>query len=236
MGRRVGCQVSTRTPGAVGLTTTLRGAGIAVMLLVIAYLAGRRGGTKAPASSAVVAEQVIPSSFDLIKELNAHAGRLATLLTIVVVVTSFSLANGPIHDALVAFDPSAHGFLYGALVLLAFCVFGGVVAVLGAMNPALPLSPDDEQQWRDLIARKRSQNAEAAIDISGSLLSLLWAWIVVYTKIDYQIPVGVLAVPVIPAIGLWFLGNNEQLGRWHGRPPSPAKQRPWWRFWRPTRP
>ena len=163
--------------------TTLGTTGVAVMLLLIAYLAGRRGGTKAPVSP--VAQQVTPSSFALVQELNAHADRLATLLTVVVVVTSFSLVNGPIHDALVSFDPSAHGFLYGALFLLGWCLFGGIVAVLGAMNPALPLSTDDEQQWRDLIARKRSENTETAINISGSLLSLLGAWIVVYVQIGW---------------------------------------------------
>lgn len=215
--------------------TTLGTTGVAVMLLLIAYLAGRRGGTKAPVSP--VAQQVTPSSFALVQELNAHAGRLATLLTVVVVVTSFSLVNGPIHDALVSFDPSAHGFLYGALFLLGWCLFGGIVAVLGAMNHALPLSTDDEQQWRDLIARKRSENTETAINISGSLLSLLGAWIVVYVQIASQIPqkppdVGALAVLVIPAIGLSFLSHSERLARWHGRPPSPAKRRPWWAIWR----
>jgi hypothetical protein len=79
-----------------------------------------------------------PPEFDLIKELNGHAARLATLLGLVVAAVAFSLGNGPLKDSLTSFDLSAHAFVYGALVVVGLCVFFGGASVLNVLTPAIP--------------------------------------------------------------------------------------------------
>jgi hypothetical protein len=58
----------------------------------------------------------------MVKELNGHAGRLATLLGLVVAATALSLGNGPLNTALTHFDLPTNALVYGSLVLAGVCV------------------------------------------------------------------------------------------------------------------
>jgi hypothetical protein len=194
----------------------LSGVGIGLVFLV-AYCAGRQDRTKSPVS--FVTDQVTPTNFDLLKELNAHVGRLATVLAIVVAATSFTLANGPIRDALSSFNVATHGHVYGMLLLLGATLWIGTQSVMGAMTPALPLVRDDEKHWTDLVARRTTQSMQAAVSVSFSASCLLLAWIFSYLPL---LASGELAIAVLSAVGM---GLYLQLER------SIVKRTPWWRFW-----
>jgi hypothetical protein len=135
-----------------------------------------------------------PSYFDVVKEMNAHVGRLATLFGLLVAGTTFTLANGPIHETLNAPSPA----ITFQLFLLAFdLVFGGV-SVLAAMDPAVPIYLADEAAWTRLIIQKR----HLCTWILGAILATLCVLISLWGEPFYR---GVeLSVNVVAgANGLW---------------------------------
>jgi hypothetical protein len=122
--------------------------------------AGANGMTAQPPGSK--AEWKPPPEFDVIKELNGHAGRLATLLGLVVAASALSLSNDPIKDTLVKFDLSAHPVVYGALALAGLCLFIGLISVIRALDPAASVAA-----WVRLPQRAyRSRNSRCC---SGTL-------------------------------------------------------------------
>ncbi len=133
-----------------------------------------------------------PALFDVVKELNAHAGRLATLLGLIVAASSFSLTNGPIHDALLQLDFDKHALLYGCVVSVAMDLFGGAMSVLYAMDPALPATLISVDRWQTLIKEKTRRCARAKFAVITSLIGLFAAWSVVYSDYEFW-PCGIPA-------------------------------------------
>jgi hypothetical protein len=56
--------------------------------------------------------------FDLVKELNAHAGRLAALSGVLIAATALSFADGPVHDAIANGTVDRFWLAYTALLAL----------------------------------------------------------------------------------------------------------------------
>jgi len=161
----------------------------------------------------------MPTPFDALKELNAHAGRVATLLGLLLAATSLSLANGPVHDAVVLFNPSAHGFMYGLLIVLGFTLYGGVLGVTAAMNNALPMAMDDEQQWTELVVRKRLQVSQALWITWASVSALMAVWVVAYVDITQRLPstsndAGTAAMILVPVVASWCGWQYKRIARW----------------------
>src|SRR5439155_15956241 len=94
----------------------------------------------------------LPALVDNVKEMNAHAGRLATVLAFVLTATSFSLTAGPVHDALVAPFDLKNALVYVALIVLASGFTWGAVAAVMALQPAIPREhAETTHAWRDLL-------------------------------------------------------------------------------------
>jgi hypothetical protein len=122
-----------------------------------------------------------PPEFELIKELNGHAGRLATLLGLVVAALALSMSNGPIKDALTGFDLSAHAFVYGALLLAGLCIYSGAISAINALDPAAPVlhrgqrARDlDDHEWLKLVIVKQFWTTEAVGYILGIFMGFFW--------------------------------------------------------------
>src|SRR5690349_18305756 len=93
-------------------------------------------------------DESVPSGFDVVKELNAHAGRLASVLGFLVAGTSFTFTNGAVRDAL-ALPSQGRLPVYLALAWLGLSLFGATAYVLAAMHPPLPRYMR-EQTWQGL--------------------------------------------------------------------------------------
>lgn len=174
-----------------------------------------------------------PPEFDLIKELNGHAGRLGTLLGLVVAASALSLSNGPIKDALTNFDLSAHAFLYGALIVVGTCIFIAFSAVANALDPATPIlqlgqraGDIDEHEWVKLVIWKQHWTIQAAGFVLSTMLALLLAWLLAYTAINFSWmdpTMSAIAVLVTAGSGLWVMSNAANGVREIRQTPIPAE-------------
>jgi hypothetical protein len=88
--------------------------------------------------------------FDVVKELNAHAGRLATLIGLLLAASTFSLTNGLIHDAIASVNVERYSLLYGCLAALGLNLFGSLTSVLRALDPVVPTRLSDPNAWAAL--------------------------------------------------------------------------------------
>lgn len=88
--------------------------------------------------------------FDVLKEVNAHAGRLATFLGLVVGATTFSLKSGALRDAVTAADRQ-HVSVYAMLALVALALGRAVLFALRALDPPLPLTLFDPMALAAMI-------------------------------------------------------------------------------------
>src|SRR2546423_2730500 len=116
-----------------------------------------------------------PSDFDVVKELNAHTGRLATALGIAFASGSLSLGNGPIHDAL-ATTRTEYWPVYVALIFYALDLAASGFFLLNAMEPPLP----QNASWKDCINTKQSSGAVAAYLLLAAFLAIGLAWVLAY--------------------------------------------------------
>jgi hypothetical protein len=108
------------------------------------------GKSEGPANSSQPAPEAMwkpPSLFEVVKEQNAHARGLLAGLGLVSAASTFSVANGAVHDALMAADK---GFTYGmaviALILLALNLMLGFLSASSVMEPAIPIDINSEPE------------------------------------------------------------------------------------------
>jgi hypothetical protein len=133
-----------------------------------------------------------PPEFELIKELNGHAGRLATLLGLVVAALALSMSNGPIKDALTGFDLSAHAFVYGALLLAGLCIYSGAISVINALDPAAAVLHRgqrarelDDHEWAKACHRQTVlDNRGCRLHLGHLSWGLFLAWFFAYAHIN----------------------------------------------------
>jgi hypothetical protein len=183
-------------------------AGIVVILLVVAFLAGRKTSTKAPLST--VPKQVMPSSFELVKELNAHAGRLLTLLGLLAAATTFSLGSGAIRDVLAANQPGPRNVaIFVVIALLAMNLLQGFLLTAGALDPAVPVDAQKETEWAQLLESKHYMSFLASWTALVGLMCLGAAWYLSGTD-TALLPVHVL-LPI--SLGLLTLTPAVRQGR-----------------------
>jgi hypothetical protein len=123
-----------------------------------------------------------PPYFDLVKELNGHAGRLASLLAFVVAVLVFSTANGPIHDQIAANALGTETLV--VLLITAVLIFLGAASVGIAMHPPVAYDRNNEQEWARLVTRKQGQTTVAALSVLGALFGAVTAEVSAYGQTD----------------------------------------------------
>jgi len=113
-----------------------------------------------------------PSEVDLVREINGHIGRLATLLGLMFTAASLSLATGPFRQL----DRPPSGSIYVAWVLLALHLGAAALSVLRGMNPAVPQLGSRRQDWANLLKTKQRWADAFALTMYGALFALGAAW------------------------------------------------------------
>jgi hypothetical protein len=147
-----------------------------------------------------------PAPWELVKELNAHAGRLATLLGLLLTATSLTIATGPIHDAIGAADISAHGVLYALLIMLGISLLALSRSVIVVLEPPLPIPKDGEYDWSGLIAKKRQESSSAAALAGVTVWALLLVWVTGPVNLFQKQPVlNVGAAIVLLIMAGWII-------------------------------
>jgi len=117
-----------------------------------------------------------PPVFDLVKEMNGHAGRPATFLTLFLAATIFSVGNGPVHEALYQTPDLSYVLLIVMLCLLVWDLSIGLISVLVAMEPAVEPIQASRQSWESLLETKH-RNCERAFNaFSASVMALIGVW------------------------------------------------------------
>lgn len=117
-----------------------------------------------------------PSAFDLVKEMNAQAGRLATFLGLLLASTTFSVGNGPVHEALYQTHDVSYLLLIIMLCLLAWDLSIGFLSVLLAMDPAVESIQASRQSWESLLEVKHRYCQRAFNASIASAMALGGAW------------------------------------------------------------
>jgi hypothetical protein len=143
---------------------------------------------------------------EIVKELNSHAGRLATLLGFVLTATSISLGNAPIHDDLIKPDAS-HTLIYLSLVLIALVLIGGVAAVGSALQPPLPEDKDmsNQHEWNRLKEHKRAKSRIASLSVFLGVIGLITVW----TSAVTETGVGGQILPLVAFLALLVVGAGS---------------------------
>ncbi len=118
-----------------------------------------------------------PSAFDLVKEMNAHAGRLATFLTLFLTATTFTIGLGPVHEALYQTPDSSYVLLIGMLGLLGWNLSIGLISVLTAMHPAVEPVQASRQSWESLLEEKHRCCQRAFTAFEASVMALIGVWV-----------------------------------------------------------
>src|SRR5438270_558840 len=122
-----------------------------------------------------------PPEFEIVKELNAHAGRIATSLAFLLAAGSISIANGAIRDIL----SRPAGTLQPVSVSLALSgmsLIAGIMFLAFAFEPAVPLNLKDISAWCRLLERKRRYSEIALGAVVSSVFGLLAAWAGAYIE------------------------------------------------------
>jgi len=147
---------------------------VIVIAAAVGYFCGRKGTTNTPAKpvqalSAALPNNV-PSSFDIVKELNTHAGRLATVLAFVLAATTFSLSIGPVHDTISRIPVEL------ALSVLGVSLGVAAITMISLLESPVPPDLDNSLLWGQLIARKKTEISQVVIAILTGIVSLIAAW------------------------------------------------------------
>jgi len=119
-------------------------------------------GSSKPVKAAAPEEWKPPPLFEVVKELNAHAGRLLTSLALLLTATAFSLSNGQIRDVLPATDrvPQRTSTII-LLLLLATNLIAGFMSINAALQPPVPIDVTSEAGWAQLVISKRGDSIAA---------------------------------------------------------------------------
>jgi hypothetical protein len=141
-----------------------------------------------------------PSDFEVVKELNANAGRLATALGFLPAAASNSLSTGPLHfaDTTISAAPGLKSDgVYAALALVGVGLLFSVTALGSAMQPTIPDRPQEHVRWTDLIARKTALSEAADYLIFGCCVGLIAAWSLIVS----------FSLTGLPDICMWVIGG-----------------------------
>jgi hypothetical protein len=155
-----------------------------------------------------------PLDFDVVKELNSHVGRVATLLGLLIAATTFSLGSSSIREPLASFDYSAFWgdlaayFDIAGLTLLALLYTGAsllcsAAAVLRVLWNPIPDQATNREAWRLHIVRTSALIRLAVLGLAVSAWYLAVAWMAV--GLWYSQGVGVGGVQRV-ILALWVYG------------------------------
>jgi len=170
-----------------------------------------------------------PPLFELVKELNAHAGRLLTLLGLLVTATAFSLSNGLIRDALVSGHQPQSGATNIVLILLALNLMIGFFAVAAALQPPVPMDVTSEADWTQLVTDKHDNNLDTTWAAFVGIGCLGSAWFLASPDVPSTPPILQIGLPIVFAC-FTVLPHLRSLKRWPwlwsrpapgGAPPRP---------------
>lgn len=163
------------------LVSITGGAVVAYLLLerATALVAGSRAALPAEPPVAGLSGWKPPSHFDVLKELNAQTGRLATLVGLLVAAITFTTANGPLREVLTNPSQLSGNRLARVVdvILLAWDLGVAAVGAALAMYQAVPTEVDHEDAWKKLIARKRGWCRLTEIAIPFTLGALMTVWL-----------------------------------------------------------
>ena len=139
--------------------------------------------------------RAVPPTFDVVKELNGQAGRLATVYALMLTFFAFTVAAQPIKDGLAGMaNPivapttlSTSGLISVGLsaAILIGLVFGGATLAIGllvvidALEPAVPAERVlEEQSWAHLLRHKRRMCGVAVALLRLAITALLLVWVI----------------------------------------------------------
>ena len=80
----------------------------------------------------------VASEFDVVKELNAHLGRIGTVLRLMTTAAAVTVWVGPTHDALASIPAQGPSAVSTALVSLGANLAFGMLFLLMGMDPPIP--------------------------------------------------------------------------------------------------
>ena len=145
----------------------------------------------------------------MVKELNNHAGRLASALGLFATLAVVSFSLGPLHEKTISLDPTAFGRLFsnpgatvGGLTLEVVAVVGlvgftglALIEVFGAVQDPAAFPLDSDSSMERLIRHKTLTINRASRFLGASFLALLLAWIslVIEPGSLLDVAVGVVA-------------------------------------------
>ena len=174
----------------------------ALLIVTGVWLKVRVGRRRAAPDLGCTVKFAPPTVIEIVKELNSHAGRVASMLGFVLAATSISLGNGPIHDDLVKPDTS-HTLIYFSLVLIALVFIGGVAAVGSALQPPLPtdMQMSDQHEWDRLKQHKRAQSRIASLSVFLGVIGLIAVWTSAFTETG----AGGQILPVVAGVTLFVV-------------------------------
>ena len=136
-----------------------------------------------------------PSEFDQLKEVNAGAGRLATLAGLLLAATTFTASNpifqqllsravgglsGLLAPASSSFQQLASGAMGFATIITfsaaTFWIVFGLISILRALEPALP-EGDDRTLWESMLRHKRWECRQSMNLFRRATMAHVFTWI-----------------------------------------------------------
>jgi hypothetical protein len=122
-----------------------------------------------------------PSNFELLKELNAHAGRICTLVGFLLATISLSLATGPIHDA-ISSPSTEYKPIYFALEYLGLNMLIVVQGLIHALQPSIPEHFQDDGAYHALVLQKQTIYKRISPLLGSAVILLSAAWVLAYSQ------------------------------------------------------
>lgn len=115
-----------------------------------------------------------PSTFDALREINAHVGRQVTLLGFTIAVTSL-LGVGPLKPAVQSLNLSEYWFVYLLLAIMATSSLYAAEHIYHALEPPIPVDTGDENDWYLLLFRKRRHSRLVSPALAIAIMSVVTA-------------------------------------------------------------
>jgi hypothetical protein len=188
--------------------------------------------------------------FDALREVNAQAGRLATVTGLSWAAFSFSIQQDPLHSllrpkllqALVAlkvapddFWPTDAPHIVSLLVSMVIVSLGvAVFSTLASLGYAIPVGEQHRQQCTRLVRDKSLYCLMTLVSVGGAFIVYMFAWLVAINATDEStIVLGKYIVVISPFIYILTLvyllrDRNRLFPEIHGRRGKTKT----WVFWR----
>jgi hypothetical protein len=152
-----------------------------------------------------------PNEFDLVKELNAHAGRLGTIIGLMFTAAVLIVTNSPMRETLRLGQPeNSTGTTWTLLVLgilgaVAVSIMNGMLEVMLIQQPPFPLRWRDREHWAASVAYKHNRCIVGTGYIAFTIPALIVVWGLAYLAatsapqwvgIALAIALGVMALQI----------------------------------------